>query len=119
MKNTVNTLTNENIWKYEGSSYTHNFVGNCLPSTFLGIDPMMFVDDKDTPELKQSLKSGEIVLRYETYKNPYRSLIKVNPSKMMVYFLSEETLSGETDEIIFETKGIKCKYMNILSEYIK
>lgn len=63
------------------------------------------------------LKSGEQIYRYLTGNvraggmMPY---VKINFDKGLVYYMTQESSSGETDEVNFEKKGSKMKYARIV-----
>lgn len=43
-------------------------------------------------------------------------LVKVNLDKGMVYYLTQESSSGEIDEVKFETRGAKLKFARMISD---
>ena len=73
-------------------------------------------DKKDLKGAK--IKGGEQVFRYatrSTVAGDIFHLIKVNLSKGMVYYLTQESSSGEIDEVKFETRGAKLKFARMIS----
>jgi hypothetical protein len=98
--------------------------GNCRPKSWLNrAGTMVFVKITTADynlcksNLKQHLKDGEILCRYVVDENhpvfcgPI--LIKINHQKELVYFLTQESFNGETDEIVFDRKGVACEFFNL------
>jgi len=73
----------------------------------------------DKKDLKgANIKAGEQVFRYatrSTVSGDIFPLIKVNLSKGMVYYLTQESSSGDIDEVKFETRGAKLKFARMVS----
>lgn len=65
------------------------------------------------------MKSGEEIFRYATRQtiiSGQMPLIKINTKSGNAYFLTEESSSGETDNIYFETRaGMKLRYMRVIN----
>jgi hypothetical protein len=64
---------------------------------------------------KANLKEGQFIYRIQTEKMKlwsYKPLIKIDMNKEMVYFLKE----SDEDEVAFERKGCKIRYMKSLFE---
>jgi len=75
------------------------------------------VDKKDLRGA--NIKSGEQVFRYatrSTVAGDIFPLVKVNLDKGMVYYLTQESSSGEIDEVKFETRGAKLKFARMISD---
>jgi hypothetical protein len=74
---------------------------------------------EDKKDIKgANIKAGEQVFRYatrSTIAGDIFPLIKVNLDKGMAYFLTQESSSGEIDEVKFETKGTKLKFARMIS----
>lgn len=69
-----------------------------------------------------NIKAGEQVFRYatrSTVAGDIFPLIKVNFNKGMVYYLTQESSSGEIDEVKFETRGQKLKFARLMSGVVK
>lgn len=65
--------------------------------------------DSDIPYIMSSyrgtLNDDEFICRLD---RDIRGFVKVSLRRSMVYFTAPRSLSGETDELIFETRGIPC-----------
>jgi len=75
------------------------------------------VDKKDLRGA--NIKSGEQVFRYatrSTVAGDIFPLVKVNLDKGMVYYLTQESSSGDIDEVKFETRGAKLKFARMISD---
>lgn len=68
------------------------------------------------------VKAGEKIFRYATEvsaKTGIAPFIKVNVLKGLAYFLTEESSSGETDSIKFETRSVKLAFLKLKLESMK
>ena len=78
---------------------------------------------EDKGDLKgANIQSGEQVFRYatrQTVAGDIFPLIKVNFNKGMVYFLTQESSSGEIDQVKFENRGMKLKFARMLSGMVE
>lgn len=78
---------------------------------------------EDKKDLKgANIKSGEQVFRYATRSTVTGDIfpfIKVNLNKGMAYYLTQESSSGETDEVKFETRGQKLKFARMISGVVE
>ena len=66
------------------------------------------------------LKDGEFIGRYMTEASMAGGMlpfIKVSLLRKMVYPLTEESSSGETDDIRFESRGQKVRYIRVLMDF--
>lgn len=114
---------------YVGQEMTGS-VGNGRPLTWSPMDVMVFFDlspadkmmTKDVP-----LKQDEVIYRYlsDNPKSPtgingyYNPLIKVNPAKSKIYFLTEASSNGYIDEIEFESCAVRLVFANWWNDNIK
>lgn len=67
------------------------------------------------------LKDGEFIARYVTNNSAAGGImpfIKVSLPRLMIYPLVEESSSGETDEIRFESRGTKVRYIRVLKDFL-
>jgi hypothetical protein len=74
------------------------------------------LDDFDKSITKHiKLKDTERIFRYDSDKTRgiYKILIKINLSKGLLYYLTEDCFNGETDDVEFETRGIKVNYLKL------
>jgi hypothetical protein len=64
-------------------------------------------------------KPNERIFRYDSEKirGIYKILIKINISKGLVYYMTEKAFNSEED-IRFETKGVKVRYMKLSESVI-
>ena len=78
---------------------------------------------EDKKDLKgANVKAGEQVFRYatrSTVAGDIFPMIKVNFDKGMVYYLTQESSSGEIDEVKFETRGAKLKFARMMSGVVE
>lgn len=58
-------------------------------------------------QLVQPVKEHEIIV-YARLLSGNMTLLKVSFKYAMIYHLSQESSTGETDDIRFETRGVKC-----------
>jgi|AntRauTorcE11897_2_1112592.scaffolds.fasta_scaffold02347_4 hypothetical protein len=68
------------------------------------------------------LKKGEIVFRYSTETTAVTGMvpfIKINVLKGLAYFLTQESSSGDTDEIRFESRSVKLSFLRLDPKYMK
>lgn len=58
--------------------------------------------------------NGVLIARYKTEKmfGFYNPLIKIDTNKKLIYFLTEDSFSGETNFPQFESRGIKADIYN-------
>ena len=66
------------------------------------------------------LKDGEFIGRYMTESSMAGGMmpfIKVSLLRKMVYPLTEESSSGETDDIRFESRGQKVRHIRVLMDF--
>jgi hypothetical protein len=94
-----------------------DFVGNFGWKTPQGTRAegyLLKLDDFDKNLVKNiKLKEGDKIFRYfnrTSAVSGIKPLIKININKRLVYFLQD----SDNDEIIFETRGVECLYLNLL-----
>lgn len=89
----------------------------------VSVNPMAFVRlNRFDRSLVSSirLKSGEFICRYispQTAAGSFMPLIKVSILNGMVYFLTQESSEGEVDDIRFESRGTKVRYIRLLLDF--
>jgi len=67
------------------------------------------------------LQNGEFIARYATKNSAaggIMPLVKVSLPRLMIYSLTEESSSGETDEIRFESRGTKVRHIRVLKDFL-
>jgi hypothetical protein len=115
MKTQIRQITEENRYRFTGSTKA-NFAGNFTHELHAGDYVIFNLDEFDTQYYSGvSLKAGEKLFRYQTNHHRHfggATLVKVNVERGLVYFLTEQGL--EQDEPIFETRGIKIRWMNLI-----
>jgi hypothetical protein len=84
---------------------------------------LFHLKSSDKKDLKgANVKAGEQVFRYatrSTVAGDIFPLIKVNLNKGIVYYLTQESSSGEIDEVKFETRGAKLKFARMMSGVVE
>lgn len=94
-------------------------------SNMAGVAYLAEINSFDRNQLSQSkvsTKSGEFIFRYTTDVAARQGLaffIKVNLLKRLAYFMTEESSSGETDIVSFESRGVKLEFVRMIPEYAK
>lgn len=72
---------------------------------------------------KIKLKNGEKIFQYATPTTAaggMAPLVKINYLKGKAYFLTEESMAGETDDTPeFESRGVKLKLLRLDEKYLK
>jgi len=67
----------------------------------------------DKTIVPKNLKPGEMIFRYVSHatNGTMSPFVKVNVYKGLYYSLTEKSSSGEIDDVVFETKGVKAYHL--------
>ena len=105
-------------YSHEDFAGNYDFAGNFELPTSRNTYVMYKLNDKDKKFVARftgiKLKPSENIFRYETETTKIggmQPLVKINVDKGLVYFLTPD--ANKNDEVAFETKGNKAKFINI------
>ena len=103
-----------------GYPFLHHVIGVAGDATkeMLLLKPNEITDRSLVKSIR--LKEGEFVARYiseATIAGGMTPFIKVSLLRKMVYPLTEESSSGETDDIRFESRGQRVQYIRVLMDF--
>lgn len=101
--------------QYDDNDFAGNF-GWMTPNNKYAEGYLLKLDDFDKQIISSlKFKKGEKVFRYINRASAIggmKPLIKINVDKSLLYFLDSE--SADSGEIIFETRGLKADYINLI-----
>lgn len=109
---------NTNNYYFQRNSKAIGAFGTVQHNSDYEILKLNSYDKKFVKDVK--LKSGQEIFRFETETSKIGKLtplIILNIAKGLVYFLVAEPMEGETDAPVFETRGIKLRYLHIKENY--